>query len=97
MVQIAEEFIEAVQGRQILVQITEMVFAELASGVALRLKCSGKGCRLIRHTHIRACLPHRRKTSAQGNLTSDETRPARGATCLRIVVREQHALRSQRI
>ena len=38
MVEIAEEFVEAVYGRQIFVAVAEMVLAELAGGVAERLQ-----------------------------------------------------------
>jgi hypothetical protein len=41
MVQIAEEFVEAVHARQVLIEISQMVLAELASLIALRLEnCS---------------------------------------------------------
>ena len=35
MVQVAEEFIEAVDAWEVLVQVAEMVLAELAGGIAL--------------------------------------------------------------
>ena len=37
VIQVSKEFIEAVVGRQMLVMIPEMIFAELARGVALSL------------------------------------------------------------
>ena len=36
VIEVAEEFVEAVIGRQMLVVVTEMVLAKLAGGVALR-------------------------------------------------------------
>ena len=39
---IAEEFVEAMHRRQILVQVAEMVLAELARGIALRLERGGE-------------------------------------------------------
>ena len=43
VIQVAEELVEAVDGRQELVAIAEMVLAELAGGVALRLERGGNG------------------------------------------------------
>ncbi len=46
VIEVTEEFVEAVNGRQELIPITEMVFAELARGVALRLAAPWQWCRL---------------------------------------------------
>ena len=43
VVEVAEELVEAVHGRQELVAVTEMVLAELAGGVAERLEQLGEG------------------------------------------------------
>ena len=43
VVEVAEELVEAVLGRQILVAVAEMVLAELAGGVAERLERLGDG------------------------------------------------------
>jgi hypothetical protein len=43
VVQIAEELIEAVVGRQVFVAVAEVVLAELAGGVAERLEHDGDG------------------------------------------------------
>ena len=43
MVEVAEELVEAVHRRQELVAVAEMVLAELAGGVALRLEQLGEG------------------------------------------------------
>ena len=43
MVEVAEELVEAVLGRQILVAVAEMVLAELAGGIAERLQRLGDG------------------------------------------------------
>ena len=43
MVEIAEELVEAVHRRQVLVQVAQMVLAELAGLVALRLEHGGEG------------------------------------------------------
>ena len=41
VVQVAEELVEAVGGRQVLVPVTEVVLAELAGGVTVRLERGG--------------------------------------------------------
>ena len=43
VVEVAEELVEAVLGRQVLVAVAEMVLAELAGGIALRLHHVGDG------------------------------------------------------
>ena len=43
MIEIAEELVEAVLGRQMFVAIAEMVFAELSGGIALGLHHVGDG------------------------------------------------------
>ena len=48
VIEIAEEFVEAVHGRQELVAVAEMVLAELAGDVALRLQQLGDGRVLVR-------------------------------------------------
>ena len=49
MVEIAVEFIEAVIGRQHVIEIAEMVLAELSRRVALVLEGGCDGDRLFRH------------------------------------------------
>ncbi|MNP64272.1 hypothetical protein D3C76_1597550 [compost metagenome] len=43
VIQVAEELIETVVGRQVLVAVTEVVLAELAGGIALGLEGLGEG------------------------------------------------------
>jgi hypothetical protein len=50
VVEITPEFIEAVQRRQELIEITEMVLAELSGGIALALESGSDGGRLCGHT-----------------------------------------------
>ena len=47
VIQVAEELVEAVHGRQVLVAVTQVVLAELAGGVALGLQC-GRDGRVLR-------------------------------------------------
>ena len=92
VVQVAEEFVEAVHRRQELVQVAEVVLAELAGGVALRLERGGERAGLGRNADVGAGLADGRQTRAERNLAGDEVGPARRATRLGVVVGEQHAL-----
>ena len=95
VIQIAEEFIEAVQRRQVLVQVAEMVLAELSGGIALRLERGGNRASLGRHADVGAGLADGRQARAQGDFAGDEGGPARRAAGFGVVVGEQHALRGQ--
>src|SRR5229473_6330258 len=91
MVEVAEELVEAVNGWQIFVAVAEMIFAELAGGIAERLE-------RFRDRYVLRLKPYRsaRKSDlghprAVNRLTGDERRTARRATVLGVVVREHHA------
>src|SRR5436190_706103 len=91
VVEVAEELVEAVDGRQIFVAVAEVVLAELAGGIAERLERFGDGnvSRLKAHGCARnSDLGH---PGAVNRLTCDEGRAARRATVLGVVVREHHA------
>src|SRR5581483_8853039 len=64
MVQIAEEFVEAMQTRKILVEISQVVLAELRRLVTLRLEHRGESHRMRWNTHVGARLTHGGKTCA---------------------------------
>ena len=53
MIEIAEELVEAVNGRQEFIAIAEMVLAELSGRVSLRLQKLGDGRVLIRQPFLR--------------------------------------------
>ena len=91
VIQIAEEFVEAVDGRQELVLVAEVVLAELAGGVAHRFQYRRDGHRLGRQAGRRAGLADRGHAGADRQFAGDEVRATRRATRLGIVVREQHA------
>ena len=59
VIEVAEELVEAVHGRQVFVPIAEVVLAELAGGVAERLEQLGDGriFRLQADRRRRACRP----------------------------------------
>ena len=95
VVQIAEELIEAVHAGKVLVQIAEMVLAELAGGVAHGLERGGNGRRLRRQADIGASLTDRGHAGANGKFASDEIGTSRCAARFGIVIGEAHALRRQ--
>ena len=59
VIEISEEFVEAVHAWKIFVQVTQMIFAELSGGVPHRLERGGDGRCLRGQTDIRACLTNR--------------------------------------
>ena len=91
MVEIAEELVEAMHGRQILVAVAEMVLAELPGGVAERLQG-------FRDTHVFGVKPDVRAGQADlgqagpdRRLSGDERCASGGATLLAVPVGEQRA------
>jgi hypothetical protein len=95
VVQVAEEFIEAMHARKVLVQVAEVVLAELTRGVAHRFQHRGDGRRLRRQADIGAGLADRRQSSPDRQLAGDEIGAACGAARFGIIVGEAHALRRQ--
>ena len=92
VIEIAVELIEAVHRRQELVQVAQVVLAELTGGVAHRLQRGGDGRRLGRHSDRRAGLADRGQPRADRQLAGDEVGASRRAARLGVVVGEQHAL-----
>src|ERR1700730_5645019 len=72
--QVAEELVETVHRRQELVPVTEVVFAELAGGIAHRLQHRRDRGRLIGHSKWRTRLAHGSQASAYRQFTGDEVR-----------------------
>ena len=68
VIQIAEEFVEAMDGRQELVLVAKMVLAELAGGVAHRFQHRRNGHRLGRQADRRAGLADRGHAGADRQL-----------------------------
>ena len=79
VVKIAEELVEAVIGRQILVPVAEVVLAELSGGVAERLERLGDRDVAILQPDRRAGNADLAEAGAQAHLTGDEGRAARRA------------------
>jgi hypothetical protein len=88
MVEIAEEFIEAMHRRQHLVAVAEMVLAELARHIAERLE-QGGDCGVFRlHAFRRAWQADFGEASADRRLPGDESGAASGAALLSVPVGE---------
>src|SRR5271165_5242857 len=97
VVQIAEILVEPVYRRQKLIQVAEVVLAELPRLVALLLEGGGYGRGLRGKAYVGTGLPDGRHTRADRQLAGDEVRPPRRATRLGVIVSEPHALRGQLI
>ena len=91
VIEVAEELVEAVDGGQELVAIAEVVLAELAGGVALRLERRGDGAGLGRQADLGARLADGGHAGADRQLAGDEVRATRRAARLGVVVGEEHA------
>jgi hypothetical protein len=90
VIQVAEELVEAVHRGQVLVAVTEVVLAELPSGVALRLE-PRRDRRVLRlQAQRRPGQTHLGQAGAVRVLASDERRSSCGAALLRVIVGEQH-------
>src|SRR6266480_3866801 len=88
VIEVAKELVEAVDGGQELIEIAQMVLAELASGVALRFERGSDGASLCGYADFGAGLADRGHARANRKLTHDEVGPARRAACLRVIVGE---------
>ena len=91
VVEVAEELVEAVHGGQDLVVVAQMVLAELAGGIALRLEELGDGRVLRLQAERRARHADLGQAGADRRLPGDERRAAGGAALLAIPVGEQRA------
>ena len=92
VVQVAEELVEPVRGRQELVQVAEMVLAELAGRVTQRLEQLGDRRVLLLQADVHAGHPDLAHAGAVHALPGDERRPARGAALLAVGIGEKHSL-----
>ena len=92
VVEVAEELLEAVVGRQHLVAVAEMVLAELAGGVAERAQQPGDGRVLDLHALGRAGQADLGQPGADRRLAGDEGGAAGGAALLAVPVGEERAL-----
>ena len=88
VIEIAEEFVEPMYGRQEFVAVAQMVLAELAGGVAQRLEQFGDGRVCLLQADRGAGHADLGQTRADRVLASDKARAAGGAALLGIVVGE---------
>ncbi len=95
MIEITEELVESVDAREILIQVTQVVLAELVGLVALRLQYSSERHGLIRQSHVCPSLTDGGQTRADWQLTGDEISAAGSTASLCIVIGEAHSLRCQ--
>ena len=91
VVEVAEEFVEPVDRRQELVAVAEMVLAELAGRVALRLEQLGERRILLGKSFLGARQADLEKTGAEAGLAGDERGAPGGAGLLRVMVGEDRA------
>ena len=92
MIEVAEEFVEAVHGRQRLIAVADMVLAELAGRIAEVLQQAADGGIELAHAHRRAGEAHLGQPGANAVLAGEERRAAGGAGLLAVVVLELDAL-----
>src|SRR4030095_5917305 len=90
VVKIAEEFVEAMHGRQVLVLVAKVVLAELASAVTKRLKKVGDAGVFGPHAQRGTRDPHLAQTGAKYALPRNERGAPRRAALLAVVVRKDH-------
>ena len=91
VVERAEELVEAVRGRQVLVEVAQMVLAELAGHVALRLEQFGDGHVFLLQAFLRAGQADLEQAGAEWRLPGDEGRAAGGAALLAVPVGKHRA------
>ena len=92
VIKIAEEFVEAMHRREEFVAVAEVVLAELAGGIALRLEQFGDSRIFLLQADRRAGHTDLGQSRTNWILSADEARAPGGAALLRIVVGEGHAL-----
>ena len=91
VVEVAEELVEAVDRRQELVAVAEMVLAELAGRVALRLEQLGERRVLLGQPFLGARQADLEQAGAEAGLAGDERGAPGGAGLLRVMVGEDRA------
>ena len=89
VVEVAEELIEAMHGRQELVAIAEMVLAELSADISEGLEQFRKGRILIRQSFLCARQSHLEQPGTHRTLAGNKRRASRSARLLSIVVSEE--------
>ena len=91
VIEVAEELVEAMHGRQEFVAVAEMVLAELSGRIALRLQQLGDGRILRRQPFLGSRQANLQQPGPQRTLPGDEGGAAGGAGLLPIIVGEDRA------
>ena len=91
VVEVAEELVEPVDGGQELVAVAEMVLAELAADITMRLEQLGHRRVFLLQPFVRARQADLGQAGADGRLPGDERGASGGATLLPVPVGEQRA------
>jgi hypothetical protein len=97
VVEVAEELVEAVGGRQVLIAVAQVVLAVLGRHVALRLEQRGDGRVLRPEPLLHAGEPHLEQARADRRLPGDKGGAAGGAALLPIPVGEPRALAGEAV
>jgi hypothetical protein len=92
VVEVAEEFVEAVVGRHMLVEVAQMVLAVLPGHVAVGLEQLGDGDVFGGKAFLGAGQADLQQAGAETALPGDEGGPTRRAGLFAISVGEEHAL-----
>src|SRR3954451_18752807 len=92
VIEVPEELVEPVSRRQELVEVAEVVLAELTSRIAQRLEQFGDRRILLLESDVDPWHPNLAHARAVHALPRDERRPPRGATLFAVGVGEQHSL-----
>ena len=72
VIEVAEKLVEAMNGRQELIAVAEMILAELSGHIALRLEQFGERRVLVRQPFLSARQPDLQKAGAHRALAGDE-------------------------
>ncbi|KQV41576.1 hypothetical protein ASC96_17370 [Rhizobium sp. Root1204] len=91
VIEISVKFVEAVIGRQELITVAKMVFAELSRGIPQGFKCLSDRYVARLEADGRTRYPDLAHTGAQANLTRYEGGTSRRAEILGIVICKDHA------
>src|SRR5690606_9193446 len=90
VVEVAEELVEPMAARQVLVAVTEVVLAKLTRRVAKRLEELGDGRILVLKPQPRARHTDLGQARAEPGLPRDKGRTSRRAALLTVCIREAH-------
>src|SRR5262249_13633802 len=92
VIEVAEELVEAVRRRQVLIPVTQMVLAELAGGIAIGFQNIGNARVERPKAELGAWQAHLSQAGADRRLPGDEGGAARRAALLAIPVGEDRTL-----